>query len=275
MQITKAERRNVKIKLAIQGPSGSGKTYSSLLLAKGLTDLNKVCVIDTENGSSNLYAHLGDFHVITLSKYSPEEYIRAIDMAEAAGMEVIIIDSLSHCWHYLLDFHSKLTGNSFANWSRVTPRHQNLIKRILNSTCHVIANLRVKQDYVLVENDKGKLAPQKVGLKSIQRDGVDYEFTIVFELDSKHMASSSKDRTSLFIGKTFEIAPETGEEILSWCNSGITVDEVKTKVNSAESMQDLTDLYKSYQAYYPILKREFEGRKLVLQKLTSNGVHTS
>ena len=127
----------------------------------------------------------------------------------------------------------------------------------------------------MVENDKGKMAPQKVGLKSIQRDGVDYEFTIVFELDAKHMATCSKDRTSLFAGRTIEITPETGEEILSWCHSGITVDEVKTKVNSAESIQDLTDLYKSYTAYYPVLKREFEGRKLVLQKLTSNGVHSS
>ena len=275
MQITKAERHHVKIKMAIQGPSGSGKTYSSLLLAQGMTDIKKVCVIDTENGSSNLYAHFGAFHVITLSKYTPEEYIKAIEMAEAAGMEVIIIDSLSHCWHYLLNFHAKLSGNSFTNWSKVTPRHENLIQKILSSPCHIIANLRVKQDYVMVENDKGKMAPQKVGLKSIQRDGVDYEFTIVFELDAKHMATCSKDRTSLFAGRTIEITPETGEEILSWCHSGITVDEVKTKVNSAESIQDLTDLYKSYTAYYPVLKREFEGRKLVLQKLTSNGVHTS
>ena len=275
MQITIAERRHVKIKMAIQGPSGSGKTYSSLLLAQGLTDLSKVCVIDTENGSSNLYAHLGQYHVLKLKKYTPEEYIRAIDMAEAAGMEVIIIDSLSHCWQYLTSYHAKLTGNSFTNWAKITPRHQDLIQKILSSPCHIISNLRVKQDYVLVENDKGKLAPQKVGLKSIQRDGVDYEFTIVFELDAKHMASCSKDRTSLFVGRTFQITPETGEEILNWCNSGLSVDEVKTKVNTAESIQDLTEIYKSYTAYYPLLKREFEGRKLVLQKLTSNGVHTS
>lgn len=274
MQLTKAERRNVKIKMALQGPAGSGKTYSSILLAQGLGE--KVCIIDTENGSSNLYAHLGEYSVIKLNKYSPEEYIRAIELAESAGMDVIIIDSLSHCWQYLLDYHSKLTGNSFANWAKVTPRHQMLIQKILNCPCHVISNLRVKQDYVLIENEKGKLAPQKVGLKSIQRDGVDYEFTIVFDLDIKHMATCSKDRTSLFIGKEFQISNQTGKDILKWCMSGIPIEEVKQKVVQAQSIQDLTELYKTYQAYYPILRKEFDGRKQVLTQLSKsvlNGTH--
>ena len=158
MQITKAERRQAKIKMALQGPSGSGKTYSSIFIAQGLTnDLSKVCIIDSENSSANLYAHLGDYHVLGLSNYAPENYIKAIEMAEAAGMELIIIDSLSHSWQYLLDYHSNLTGNTFTNWSRVTPRHQNLIQKILSSPCHIIANLRVKQDYVLTENEKGKI----------------------------------------------------------------------------------------------------------------------
>ena len=59
MQLRKSERKKAKIKLALQGAAGSGKTYSSLLLAKGLTngDLSNVAIIDTENGSADLYAH--------------------------------------------------------------------------------------------------------------------------------------------------------------------------------------------------------------------------
>jgi KaiC/GvpD/RAD55 family RecA-like ATPase len=112
MTIRKAERRNAKIKLALQGPSGSGKTYSALQIAMGLTELNNVVVIDTENYSADLYDHVGDFNVIDLGKpFSPEKYIQAIDDSVKAGMKVIIIDSLSHEWEGeggILDIHSHL-----------------------------------------------------------------------------------------------------------------------------------------------------------------------
>ena len=136
MTIRKAERRNAKIKLALQGPSGSGKTYSALQIAKGLTELKHVVVIDTENYSADLYDHLGDFNVIDLQKpYSPEKYILALEEAVKAGMKVVIIDSLSHEWEGdcgILDIHSQLAGNSFTNWAKVTPRHNALIQAILN-----------------------------------------------------------------------------------------------------------------------------------------------
>lgn len=104
--------------MALQGSSGSGKTYSNLLLAQGLTngDFSKVAIIDTENGSADLYAHLGSYNVLSLTpSFTPEKYIEAIEVCEKATMEVIIIDSISHAWDELLDFHSRLTGNSFTN----------------------------------------------------------------------------------------------------------------------------------------------------------------
>ena len=119
------------MRLALQGASGSGKTYSSLLIAYGMTgDWSKVAVIDSENGSADLYAHLGDYRVLTLENYAPETYVEAIGICEQAGAEVIIIDSISHCWDYLLDFHANLQGNSFANWAKVTPRQNAFIQRI-------------------------------------------------------------------------------------------------------------------------------------------------
>lgn len=118
MNLRKSERKQARIKMALQGPSGSGKTMSSLLMSKGLSggDLSKVAIIDTENGSADLYAHLGEYNVISLTPpFTPENYIKALDICENAGMEVIIIDSISHEWDELLDFHSKLAGNSFTN----------------------------------------------------------------------------------------------------------------------------------------------------------------
>ena len=191
------------MRLALQGASGSGKTYSSLLIAHGMTsDWSKIAVIDTENGSADLYAHLGAYNVLSLSEpYNPEKYIDAIGICESAGMEVIIIDSISHCWDYLLDFHANLQGNSFANWAKVTPRQNAFIQRILNSSCHVICTMRSKQEYVLNERN-GKMIPEKVGLKAVQRDNVDYEFTIVFDVNMKHYALASKDRTELSAYRT-------------------------------------------------------------------------
>lgn len=228
MQLRQSERKQAKIKIGLQGCAGAGKTFSALLLAQGLTngDFCKVAIIDTENGSADLYAHLGNYNVLTLtSPYTPENYIKAIEVCEKAGMEVIILDSISHCWDELLDFHSKLAGNSFTNWAKVTPRQKAFVDKILQANAHIIATMRTKQDYVLNQKD-GKFIPEKVGLKSVQRDGLDYEFTLVFDVDIKHFAVSSKDRTGLFMGKPeFVISENTGKEILDWCNAGIPLSE--------------------------------------------------
>ena len=222
MELRKSSKKQAKMKLALAGCSGSGKTFSSLLLAYGMTnDWSKIAVIDTENGSADLYAHLGNYNVLNLkSAFTPESYIKAIEICEDAGMEVIIIDSISHCWEYLLELHSQMQGNSFTNWGKITPRQNAFTQKILSSNCHIISTLRTKQDYVLNEKN-GRLVPEKVGLKTIMRDGIDYEFTIVLDVDMKHFAKASKDRTNLFMDKPeFVITPNTGKAILNWCNEG-------------------------------------------------------
>jgi len=222
MELRKSSKRQAKIKLALAGCAGSGKTFSSLLLAYGMTnDWSKIAIIDTENGSADLYAHLGNYNVLNLtSAYTPESYIKAIEICEDAGMEVLIIDSISHCWEYLLELHSQMQGNSFTNWGKITPRQNAFVQKILSSNCHIISTLRTKQDYVLNEKN-GKLVPEKVGLKTVMRDGIDYEFTIVLDVDMKHFAKASKDRTGLFMDKPeFVITKDTGKEILNWCNEG-------------------------------------------------------
>ena len=235
MELRKSSKKQAKIKLALAGCSGSGKTYSSLLLACGMTnDWSKIAIIDTENGSADLYAHLGNYNVLVLkSPFMPENYIKAIELCENAGMEVIIIDSISHCWEYLLDVHAQMQGNSFTNWGKITPRQNTFIQKILSSNCHIIATLRTKQDYVLNERN-GKFVPEKVGLKTIMRDGIDYEFTIVLDMDMKHFAKASKDRTNLFMDKPeFIITPTTGKTILEWCNEGKDESEnVKVLINN-------------------------------------------
>lgn len=266
MQLRISERKKAKIKMALQGSSGSGKTYNSLLLAKGLTggDLTKVAIVDSENGSADLYSHLGQYNVLTLSPpFTPEKYIEAISVCEKAGMEVIILDSISHCWDELLDYHSKLAGNSFTNWSKVTPRQKSFVDKILQSNTHIIATMRTKTDYVIQQQDN-KFKVEKLGLKSIQRDGMDYEFTIVFDIDIKHFATCSKDRTNLFTGKPeFIITEETGKTILNWCNSGkeITIEEVRQQIRNCESIEGLKSIYNLYIEWKDQLNQDLVNRK--------------
>ncbi|WP_248722730.1 AAA family ATPase [Seonamhaeicola sp. ML3] len=267
MQLRKSERKRAKIKMALQGSAGSGKTYSSLLLAKGLIngDLTKVAIIDTENGSADLYAHLGNYNVLSLTPpFTPERYIEAIDICLKSKMEVIILDGVSQCWDELLDFHSKLAGNSFTNWNKVTPRQKAFIDKILQADAHIIATMRTKQDYVLNQKD-GKHVPEKVGLKAVQRDGVDYEFTLVFDIDSKHFATASKDRTNLFSSKPeFKINEATGKKILQWCNQGGNIDGIRAQINKCKDIEQLRLLYNQY---YNIkeLEEDFRLQKETIQ----------
>lgn len=160
-QLRKAERKRAKLKIGLFGPAGSGKTMSSLRLARGMAEWEKIAVIDTENGSADLYSHLGPYNTMYLEPpYSPERYIEAITECLNAGMEVIIIDSITHEWAgpggilELADELGKGSKNSFSVWSKLTPRHNKFIDSILQADAHVIACGRSKQDYVMNEVEK-------------------------------------------------------------------------------------------------------------------------
>lgn len=268
MNLRQSQRKQAKIKLAIEGCSGSGKTYSSLILASGMANWDKIAIIDSENGSADLYAHLGNYKVLILeAPFTPEKYIQAIEVCEKAGMEVIIIDSISHCWEYLLEYHSSLQGNSFTNWGKITPRQNSFIQKILNSSPHIICTMRTKQDFILTEKN-GKMVPQKVGLKAVMRDGVDYEFTIVFDIDIKHYATISKDRTGIFIGKPeFIISSDTGKSILQWCNSGTDINSVIQALRNSQTEDELFAIYHQYPEWREQLTPIFMNRKLAIQSV--------
>ncbi len=281
MQLQQASRKKAKLKCALQGPSGSGKTMSALLIAFGLCGTwGKIAVIDTENNSADLYAHLGPFKTLSLEPpYSPDRYIEGIDMCLAAGIEVIIIDSVSHEWEFLLDYHSSLTGNSFTNWNKVTPRHDAFVSKVLQSHAHFICTIRSKTDYVLTEKN-GKQVPEKVGLKGVQRENLEYEFTLALEMDIVHRAKTSKDRTGLFTGKP-EFIPtiETGKAILEWCNLGIdvpitTYEQMVQLIRNSPGIKELNDLYYAHPQYQQVLTHEFTARKEQLKTIVNQTNHT-
>jgi len=261
MQLQRATKKKVKLRIGLSGASGFGKTYSALLMAYGMTnDWSKIAVIDTENESASLYSDLGEYNTLALaSPFSPERYTEAIKMCEDAGIEVIIIDSITHEWDGkggCLEISDELTQassskNSYFAWSKVTPRHNAFIQSILQSKCHIITTVRRKQDYDTVKNDKGKIEVIKVGMKEITREGFEYELTLNFEiLSDTHFVKASKDRTGLFMDKPEHvITTETGKKLMEWANTG--VDEVKyiiDSINNVSSRNDLDNLWKSNKA---------------------------
>ena len=241
--LRQATRTKAKIRLGLSAVSGGGKTYSAILIAKGLSkgDLSKVAIIDTENGSADLYAHMGNYNVLTLhAPFSPERYIEAIKTCEEAGMNVIIIDSITHEWDGkggCLQIQEQL-GGKYQDWAKVTPRHQAFIDAILQSKCHVITTVRRKQDYEMTKDAGGKMKVEKAGLKEVTREGFEYELTANIELDIRHNATALKDRTGLFMDQPqFIPSEETGKKLLEWCENGTTetkVELLKSKLNMEE-----------------------------------------
>lgn len=232
----KAVRHQSKLKLAMTGPSGSGKTLSALLIAKGIG--GKVAVIDTENGSASLYAGRPDvpeFDVLNLSPpYTTLKYLDAMAGAAKAGYEILIIDSISHQWageggilqkKEHLDAGGK--GNSYANWGKLTPEQEKFKSAMLHFPKHLIATMRSKQDYAQIE-EGGKKKIQKLGMAPVQRDGMEYEFTVVLDMDMANQAQASKDRTDMFRDRIFKPSEETGRELLAWLNHGEVLAAVDT-----------------------------------------------
>lgn len=250
MELKKATRKAVKLKLNLSAPSGAGKTMSALRMAKGLVgEWDKIAVVDTENGSASLYSHLGDFNTIDLQPpFTPEKYIEAINVCYKAGMEAIVIDSTSHEWATLIEENqrladSKFRGNTWSAWSQTTPRHDKFVNTVLHTPVHIITCTRSKTDTVMGDDKKVK----KVGMKDQQRDGWEYELTVSLEIDrDTHLANPSKDRTNLFEGKQpFLITEETGELIKNWCESGIVEKSNEEKLKETTNNTELAMVYKS------------------------------
>jgi AAA domain len=198
----KATKASVKLRMALAGPSGSGKTYTALTIARALGE--HIALIDTEHGGASHYADRFDFDTLALTSFHPQEYIKALLAAAAEGYQVCIVDSLSHAWMgkdgalELVDraVQRSHSGNSFAAWREVTPLHRQLVETLLRVPMHVLVTLRSKMEYVLDTDSRGKLVPKKVGMAPVQREGVEYEFDCVAELDQEHTLVVSKSRLS-------------------------------------------------------------------------------
>lgn len=227
----KAVKTDSKLRMAISGVSGSGKTYTSLLLATHLTP-NKVAVIDTERGSASKYADIFNFDVLELTDYHPNNYIEAIKAAVKAGYKTIVIDSYSHAWigeGGALDLVEEATArskskNSYVAWKDVTPLHRKLVDTMLAADAHIIATMRAKSEYIQTKNANGFTEIKKVGTTAVQRDGTEYEFDIVGEIDLDNKMIIEKSRCSDLKGAIIAQPGKNLADILKKWLTGVSVD---------------------------------------------------
>lgn len=286
MKFEKAMRKKAKLRLALTGPSGSGKTYSALLVAKGIG--GRIAVLDTEKGSASLYSDVADFDVLEMDPpFAPERFIEAITAAEQAGYDTLVLDSITHEWSgvggclELVDTiaKAKFRGNTWSAWSEINPRHRLFLDAILRSPMHIIATMRSKTETAQVE-ENGRKKVAKLGMKSEQRDGVEYEFTTVLDIGHEtHHAIASKDRTKLFSNADpVVLSDQTGKQLLNWLETGANPLEESLKVfteaaRTAADMKSLKLLFEEawrtlrgseYQAkakeVYDLRKSEFDNK---------------
>jgi len=273
MTFTPATKKQSKLRLAIIGPSGSGKTYSALGIATGLASGGKIAVVDTERGSASLYADLFKFDVMTLDSFSPLSYVEAIAEAEKGGYSVIVVDSLSHAWASkdgALEMVDRAAArsqskNQWAAWRDVTPIHNKMVDAIIECKAHIICTMRSKMEYVMEKDDKGKTSIRKIGLQPIQREGLDYEFTLCGDIDQEHKFVISKSRCPAFADAVIEKpGAQFAKQLLMWLNDGApekaeqktlpgTQEPPKAQSASPESMQ-VSETYKRYAQVKELVK---------------------
>lgn len=224
---TKATKKQAKARIAFEGPSGSGKTYTSLITATALGQ--RIALIDTEHRSASLYADEFDFDTLELDSYDPQILTQALAAAGQQGYDVVVIDSLSHFWMgsdgmlEQVDRAAKRSagGNTFGGWKEMRPVERRMIEAMLAFPGHLIATMRTKTEWVVEENDRGKKVPKKIGLKAEQREGLEYEFTLVGTLDLENTLVVTKSRCKDLSGAVIS-RPDTafGMTLGSWLEDG-------------------------------------------------------
>jgi hypothetical protein len=194
----------------------------------------RTAVVDTERGSASLYADTFDFDVIELSPpFHPDRLAELIRAAEKDGYDTLIADSMSHFWEGeggTLDIADaagqRAHGNSFAGWKTATPVLRHLVDVILAADLHIIATMRSKQEWVLQEtvNKQGRTVtqPVRVGMAPVMRQGIEYEFQLVGDLDLEHRLTITKSRVAALADQVIQPgrAAEAADQFVAWMNSG-------------------------------------------------------
>jgi hypothetical protein len=269
MAFKKAVRENIYAKICLIAPSGGGKSYSALRLATGISkamakDIGQECrlaTVDSESRRILYYAKEFDFDNDELDDTTPEGYIKKMEEAINAGYKIIVLDGISPEWKKCLEIHSRIPGNSYTAWDKVTPRHDAFMDYILKCPAHIIATIRGKDKYVL-EEVNGKKVPRKVNVGYVGREDTEYQFTLSFNIDKDtHVADLLKDNTHIFESENRILTEKDGEAIYEWANSGDIDKKKKELEEDKEIVEARIEQNKDKVAKQVVEEQEAERKK--------------
>jgi len=286
---TEATRERILLRAAFCGPPGSGKTLDAIMLGSRMVErmglAGGLYVIDSEHRSALRYAlsqRSGSgyrFRHVPMPEddFSPAAYTAALEHCERKGASVVVIDSLSHAWNGIngvLEQVDRRTDqsrskNAFSTgWKDMTPVHARFIERIMQSSAHVIFTMRSKQEWVVEKNDQGKTEPRKLGLAPVQRDGVEYEPDLFFELEAPVKGSNvlmvTKSRAIDIDGLvpgTRHVNPGTefADLVIAWIEDGETDPPAKEPEAVADDASIAQSLETAVQAALAAPSKEARG----------------
>lgn len=247
MSLKRAKRQMLRLAMALIGPSGSGKTVGGLILAYGMMKekypkasedqiWSLIGLVDTEHERSLIYegmekggVMIGQFwHYDLKAPYSVERYTHAIMEMKKQGVEVVVIDSLSHAWMGeggVLDYHDTM-GGKFQSWNSTNKEAYFPLVSLAtgeSSGLHIINTIRSKQDHAMQPDESGKMQVVKLGLQPVQRDQFEYEFQIALNIDMDNFAHASKDNSDIFKEYRGKITPEHGAKLYQWLEQGVDI----------------------------------------------------
>ncbi len=245
-EIEEAEREKLKFSGMFMGATGSGKTVGALITAKGIIkamypDLDpnskefwsKIGIVDTEHNRSKVYAdtsvggtYIGKFYHIEFEPpFDVESYIAAIEALKKIGVEVVIVDSITHAWDDaggILELHQNM-GGQFSTWHKINP----IIKKLYSAftaddSIHIISTVRSKIKYEAAATETGKMKISKIGLKPVMRDDFEYEVLTALHFDEDHKVTVIKDNTHVFEDDVL-LSDEYGVELHNFLDKGVDV----------------------------------------------------
>lgn len=245
-QFAPAKREQVSLLIALAGASGSGKTYSALRLARGMSPDGKIMFIDTEARRGLHYAeHFQFMHADMRPPFTPARFVEGIKAAEAAGAEVVIIDSFSHEYDGvggIMDWADRLASEgvkSPGNWKEPKGAHKKLMNALLQCRASIIFCLRADEKIeILRENNKTVVRP--LGWMPICEKRFMFEMTASFTLTPDHpgiphfdLPHKLQQQHRAFFTDKAPISEESGRGLAAWARGDTEVSPPEQTAMSA------------------------------------------
>lgn len=241
LNIRPAVRAGAKLFIGIAGQSGSGKTLTALKMARGMVShAGEIGFLDTENRRGSLYANEldGQFMIGDLFyPFTPERYSQAIKEFQAAGVKVLIIDSVSHEWESGCTEIAEVPlnkGGKMADWKKAKSEHKKFMTVALQSDMHIIACIRAAEKMDFTNAAK----PVSLGIQPICEKNFMFELTVSImmfnEGTQQQHIKVPKDLKAVFGSGNGYLGEGTGHALIEWANNGMVDPELESWRNKMQ-----------------------------------------